>query len=704
MPVSAISRAVFAAIMATAASHGSELLVLAGLDGASGDESRVIDFIERRVGGTHLRGSNGSLIAEFGEGVPRTLLVAGVDEPGLAVSGIHEEGYLRVTGLAESISEKKLSEYFLGQHVNISTRSGKLLPGVVAARSVHFGATANRWAPNGAEQLFIDIGAKDEGDVMSVGVAMLDRVTLAKRPAFVSSDWLASAWISNRAGAEILLQLAGRIENADIDGSVVLAFVTQQHPSNAGFARALRSVQADRVVLLAADGRPNSSVGAIPGAKSGLVGEILSLAEREGQVLEHRGPHRLSFGPFGNGDVWESNQQAAAIFPAVRNRGTPAEAVLVTELGAVADLLARLVGVEPDPERKRQTRSSRVTSPAPPRSTGVQSSLSAELRKLVSVTGVSGHEDQVREELLRLLPSNPAIRVHTDRGGNLIVRVGANTKPAAAFLAHMDEIGHVVRRVSPEGVVETTTIGGGNPRLFSQQPITVHTTRGPLPALMLHIGRVDLGNINGAAVRALGIQDGDQVTVPKRYRELLGSRVSARSLDDRLGCVVLVEAIRELADPARRARGSVEFVFTVEEETGLQGARHRALRSNPRRVYPIDTFVTSDTPLESRQLAYAPLGAGPVLRAIDQSGITPRREVQRVSMLAKQHRIPIQLGVTAGGNDGAAFVSLETVSVPIGFPLRYAHTPVETADLGDAEATVRLVEVLALEALMRNDP
>ncbi|MCY4535406.1 MAG: hypothetical protein OXB91_08585, partial [Bryobacterales bacterium] len=107
----------------------------------------------------------------------------------------------------------------------------------------------------------------------------------------------------------------------------------------------------------------------------------------------------------------------------------------------------------------------------------------------------------------------------------------------------------------------------------------------------------------------------------------------------------------------------------------------------------------SDSPLESQRIAFARLGEGAVLRAVDESGMTPTAEIARVTSLARQRKIPLQVGVTAGGNDGSVFRSLETVNVPIGFPLRYAHAAVETADLSDAEAVVDLVEALALEAL-----
>ena len=681
-----------AALFASIA-RGSDFLTLAAIDGGSADEARVIEYIAERVGGKSRKGANGSLLVEFGSGAPRTLFVAGVDEPALVVSGIHAEGYLHVRPHAQAPFGTSLADRFLGQHVNVSTRAGQLVAGVVAAPSVHFGSSGSRRVtPH--ESLFVDIGATDAENVASAGVGILNRVTLAKRAAFISEDWLASPWISSRVGAQILIELAAHLRNAEVEGSAVLAFVTQQYPSNAGLARALRSVQADRVILLAPNGDSISAVAPLGGTDSSLVPQIVQLAESAGLEVKRSRTHRPSFGPFGDNEIWDSEQQAAAILPAVRNGATPAEAVSLGEVAALSALLARLAGATPaaEPSDKRPA----LRPPPMPELVG---SMEDMVRNLVGIAGVSGNEGPVREALLRLVPSKLAGSSRTDDLGNLIVRLGPAGDPVAMFLAHMDEIGRVVTSTVPSGTVRTASRGGGNLELFSWQPVSVHGSAGQLPALMTRRGMIDFGSISEAEIRALGVREGDSVTVPKRYRALLGKRVAARSLDDRLGCAVLLEAMRRLEKRARRARRAVEFVFTVQEETGLKGARHVARQSNPEVVYAVDTFVTSDTPFESRHFAYARLGAGPVLRALDQSGATPRNEVNRILALAARRGIPVQLGVTAGGNDGSTFVSLDTVNVPIGFPLRYAHTPVETADLRDAEAAVDLIEALALDAM-----
>ena len=696
-PIAAVFRLACAVCLSVVSGDALELSGLASLDGASGDEARVIEFISQRIGGSSRVGSGGSLVVQFGNGSPSTLLIAGVDEPGLVVSGIHEEGYLHVAPLADSSFSQELTKRFVGQHVNVSTRSGAILPGVVAAPSVHF-ASIRATRPQSADGFLVDIGAQHAAHARKAGASVLDRVTLAKQPAIVSPGWLASPWISSRVGAAILLELADRLASEDFPGSVTLAFVTQQYPGNMGLARTLRSVPADRVVLVAPNGSLSPGVAPLPGMDDTLVLELRSLAQQIGLDLERKAAHRLAFGPFTDSDIWSSSQDAAVLLPAVRNPMTPAEMVSLRDSSSLANVLGILVGLE----ARRATARAGDESLSGFRNLAnvtATDSFPRTVQQLVEIGAVSGREHAIRETVLGLLPRRVAASSRTDVNGNLIVQLGPDKAAAAVFLAHMDEIGFVVRSIAATGTVSADSRGGGDPDLFEWQPASVHGSRGVLPTVMTRSGILGFGGLGGADIRSMGVLEGSSVTVPKRFRPLLGKRVSARSLDDRLGCAVLVEAIRRLEHAARRASNSVMFAFTVEEEIGLIGARHLASHITPARAYPVDTFVTSDTPLEPRRLAYARLGAGPVLRALDESGSTSRNEVDRVTALARKHKIPIQLGVTAGGNDGSAFVSLESSNVPIGFPLRYAHTPVETADLGDAEAAVDLIEVLALDAL-----
>ena len=283
------------------------------------------------------------------------------------------------------------------------------------------------------------------------------------------------------------------------------------------------------------------------------------------------------------------------------------------------------------------------------------------------------------------LPAWAQARVRLDEKGSVVVAMGGDGPPAAIFVAHLDEIGFSVSRAAADGGLTLQSLGGLSEDLFTSHPL--YSSKGP--ALMLR---------SGMAQAEPGVfTEGDTFTSAKRLTLLGATRITARSLDDRIGCYVLAQVLNRF--PSAPKGRPVWFVFSVEEETGLHGAAHIAERTSPKRVYPIDSFVTSDSPLEPKRIAFAPLGAGAVLRAMDNSGSTPRQAVDRVVQLAQDHDIPLQVGVTAGGNDGSKFTAAGAVNIPLAFPLRYSHTAAEVADLRDVRALLSLVEVLVEQEL-----
>jgi putative aminopeptidase FrvX len=346
-----------------------------------------------------------------------------------------------------------------------------------------------------------------------------------------------------------------------------------------------------------------------------------------------------------------------------------------------------------------------VTPPAAAQDTTRLREAADVLARLVETYGVSGHEAAVRGLVLQLLPSwaRPAV----DTAGNVIVRVGRGD-PVRVFVAHVDEIGWVVTRVRDDGLLEVRARGGFYPSLFEGELALVHTAGAPVPAVFAvrdSVGaaprrtppplRVDLGVRSRAAALALGVRPGDPVTSPKAYVPLAGTRATARSFDDRVGCAAQLLAVRRL-DPGA-VRGTVVFVWSVREEIGLEGARAAAAAlapERPVRVHAVDTFVSSDTPLDPRVFADAPLGAGAVARAVDNSSVTPPALVDSLLALARGRRIPIQVGTTNGGNDGSVFTRRGVADVPIGWPGRYSHSPVEVLDLRDLLSLTDLIQTI----------
>jgi putative aminopeptidase FrvX len=207
-----------------------------------------------------------------------------------------------------------------------------------------------------------------------------------------------------------------------------------------------------------------------------------------------------------------------------------------------------------------------------------------------------------------------------------------------------------------------------------------------------------VGTHSTEETQKLGIKVGDWATIPKKYRPLIGTRANARSFDDRVGCAALIAAVKALGPDVGDRQ--VTFIWSTEEEVGLKGAAAAAERmakdgTSPDFVFAIDTFVSSDSPIESKRFADAEIGKGFVIRAVDNSNIAPREYVDRVVKLAHENKIPVQYGVTGGGNDGAVFVRYGAVDVPLSWPLRYAHSPGEVIDTHDLDALGKIVVVLA---------
>ena len=328
------------------------------------------------------------------------------------------------------------------------------------------------------------------------------------------------------------------------------------------------------------------------------------------------------------------------------------------------------------------------------------------LAPLVESYGVSGMEAPVRETVRRLLPA--WARTQTDTAGNLWLTVGRG-EPTSVFVAHLDEIGFRITGIRDDGTFDADAAGGFFPSLWEGQPALVHTGAAEIPAVFVPgdsaagppapgatpTVRIDPGTGGRAATQALGVRVGQTVTSPKRYVRLLGPKATGRSFDDRVGCAALVLAVRRL-DPSR-LKHTVIFIWSVREEIGLEGAQAAAaaLGLRPARVHAVDTFVSADAPFERRNFAVAPLGKGPVARALDNSAVTPPAYVDSLSMLATAHGIPLQIGTTNGGNDGSAFSDWGVPDVPLGWPLRYSHSPAEVVDLRDVAGLADIVTAAA---------
>jgi putative aminopeptidase FrvX len=611
-----------------------------------------------------------NVILTLGSGTPKRLLACPMDEAGYVVGGIRDDGYLtlrRVGSAPGPLFDQQLE----GQRVTIVGRRGEV-PAVVAVRSVHLTRGRNTAEnPFTVDDALVDVGAASRVEVELLGVQVLSPVTLTKRARWYGDDLVSSPAIGRRAAcAAMLTAVAGRRPG---EGTLVVALVAEQRLGATGLFAASRTLGPFDQVLLV-DGQPDSL----------------------GRNLEPQ-PSRLPPSP--------SMREVMQLSLPSRFADTPVETVSLTDVVQIQQRVAQWIG---GTESQDDLISTTASKTAPISHTTLSASLApadSVLGTLVESYGASGAEDSVRETVKRLLPS--WARPTVDTAGNLWLDLGKGD-PVTVIIAHMDEIGFRVSAISDDGTLDLTTLGGFFPSLFEAQPALIHTARGPVPAIFLprekvdsaprrspSVSRADPGVGSREKAEALGIAVGNTLTMPKQYVRLAGNRSTGRSFDDRVGCTALLLAVRRL-DPAR-LKHRVIFVWSVREEIGLQGAQAVAnsLGVSTSRVHAIDTFVSADSPLEPKSFGLAPLGKGPVARALDNSSVTPPAYLDSLVTLARGSAIPLQVGTTNGGNDGSTFSAWGVPDVAIGWPLRYSHSPAEVIDLRDVVNLGALVRALA---------
>jgi len=676
--------------------------------------------------------SLGDVVVTLGSGSPNRLLVAPMDEPGYVVSDITAQGYLRLQRLPQFGALPLFNEFYSAQPVKIHTVQGKWMDGVIAGPSVHL-KPGRSHAPDleDIENMYVDIGAATAAQARSAGADVLSPLAIDRSLYQMGfGQWTAPA-IGDRFGAAALVEVLRSLDAQKLHGRLTVAFVTQQWTGARGLQRLLDEVKPEELIYV---GRLNR--GPAPPGAPGVGKEMLEPTKKPGSGVLIAETQEQQESPLASELTELAHQHSiplardysAPLLPrsylpqpplparwvhlgvASAWASTPGEILDAHDLGQLVALLETYLQGEASPANIAPA--SPLSEPALPSRPAAAPSPETILSHLVETYGVSDHETRVREAIARLLPA--WAKTQTDDHGDLILH-WPGQGPRIVVVAHQDEIGYEVHSILLDGRLELEDKGGGLPPFFLGHPAFVHTAAGIHPGVLeLPNGweqpnfhwppesrnatyRMDVGASNPQQVAELGIKTGDFVTVPKKYRRLLGTRANARSFDDRVGCTALVSAAWTLGPRINR---DVTFVWSTGEELGLVGAaavaKSMAAEGRaPDYVFAVDTFVSSDSPLESTRFGDAKVGEGFVVRAVDNSNVVPRNLVEKLVAMARAQGIPAQYGVTGGGNDGAAFVRYGSADVALGWPLRYSHSPGEVVDTRDVDALSRMVAAVA---------
>lgn len=317
------------------------------------------------------------------------------------------------------------------------------------------------------------------------------------------------------------------------------------------------------------------------------------------------------------------------------------------------------------------------------------------IKTLTETWGPSGYEHHVRERIMEEV-ADLCDEMTVDGLGNLICKVGSGGK-RIMMAAHMDEIGLMANYTEPKtGYLRFTGIGGiyqnslfGNRVMFEDGTIGVIGGED-----VIGKGRTSIPGLDGFFIDTedeTGQQRVSEGQPCSMWRETTrrGGRVIGKAMDDRIGCVVAIEAMRKLN---RQAPNECVFVFTVQEEVGVRGARAAAYGVDPDIGIALDVTATGDE-IHNRKMAVK-LGGGAAIKIHDTSLIVPPAIINWMVNRAEADGIPYQRELLVGGGTDGSAIQVARAGVPTGcisIPLRYVHTTSETADLNDVQACIDLL-------------
>jgi len=331
------------------------------------------------------------------------------------------------------------------------------------------------------------------------------------------------------------------------------------------------------------------------------------------------------------------------------------------------------------------------------------------LDKLLRTAGPSGYEAPAAA-VWREAASFAS--VSADGIGSSVARIG-EASPLLTVVGHIDEIGLVIRHIDEKGFLWFAAIGGWDPQILVGQRVEIQGASGPVWGVVgrkpLHLLdadqrkkvvemkllHIDIGAVDREEAAEL-VRVGDPVVIASEPLGLAGDRLISRSMDNRLGAYVGLEALRRCND-----RGSLSSSFAaiaaVQEEIGLFGARTSAFALQPDLAVVVDVTHATDAPgIDEKELGSHALGSGPVIyRGATLSPKLFELLVETAEGAGIEHTIGATGNSTGTDADGVQFARSGIPTGLVSIPLRYMHSPVEMVDLADVEAAVELIAAFA---------
>jgi endoglucanase len=326
------------------------------------------------------------------------------------------------------------------------------------------------------------------------------------------------------------------------------------------------------------------------------------------------------------------------------------------------------------------------------------------LKRLTEACGGPGQEHEVRD-LIRSEVTGLVDEIRTDALGNLItVKNGSKSGPRVMLAAHMDEVALMILSIEKSGLLKFSPIGGIDPRVLVAKSVVIGKNRVPgvIGSKPIHLQRpeerqkaltidelyIDIGASKKEEAEKL-VSIGDLAYFTTKFAEIGPDKYKAKALDDRVGCAMLIDILRD------NYQFPLYGVFTVQEEVGLRGAGTAAYQVQPDIAIVLEGTTASDVPEIPEHKHATSVGKGPCLTLMDSSVIPDQRLTAKLLKLAAEYNIPVQYRRnTAGGTDAGKIQQSRTgvrVAV-VALPCRYIHSPVSVCSKSDYENAVKLVK------------
>jgi putative aminopeptidase FrvX len=333
-------------------------------------------------------------------------------------------------------------------------------------------------------------------------------------------------------------------------------------------------------------------------------------------------------------------------------------------------------------------------------------------QKLTGAPGPSGFEEPVAKIMVDEM--KPYTNRITYDGLGSVIAVQGSSGPRIMLDAHMDELGGLIRRVTPDGFLSMEMLGGWFDQALVDQRWWIIGSKGPVLAVTgirdIHIAApeertkvflrdslyLDVGARSAQEVRDMGVEPGDPVVPDSPFQILNGTQnYLAKAWDDRIGLAVMIEVAHRLAHSPHA--NQIFYASTVQEEVGVRGAQTAADVIKPDVGIALEVGIVKDVPGVKPEEAQEVLGSGPAVFLWDFSELPNRKFVAFVKDTAAASSIPLQYDLISGYGDDSSAIQKSNGGVPtvnLTIPTRYTHSHNSIINRGDFDHMVDLVTAM----------